>query len=359
MELERYLDEFNQRDWRETDAEAGPVRIAMVGLGWWVREQAIPAVRSTDRCETTVLVSRRKEDAEELASQLVSVDTALSTEEYHAGKGTDAYDAVYVSTPNGAHLEYVETAAEYEKAVLCEKPMESSVDRAEAMVEATTAADTPLMIGYRMHTEPAVRRLRELLDDGVLGDPVQIHGHMSQRLLDINPDPDQWRLDPELAGPGSTVTDIGVYPLNTARFLLDEDPVAVDAQLHSRHDAFSEVPDEHAQFTLAFPDCTASCTASQNAAQSSHLLVVGTEGTARIDPAFFPSQPRQLSVTRDTTAVETTFEQVDQMEEAFEYFADRVLAGESPTADGEHGLVDMRIIEAIYEAEERGERVEL
>ncbi|MFB6214530.1 MAG: hypothetical protein ABEI54_01550, partial [Candidatus Bipolaricaulia bacterium] len=36
----------------------------------------------------------------------------------------------------------------------------------------------------------------------------------------------QWRLDPELAGPGASLMDIGVYPLNTARFLLERDPIA-------------------------------------------------------------------------------------------------------------------------------------
>lgn len=359
MDLERYLDGFTRRDWEESDPDDGPVRLALVGLGWWVREQAIPAIRSADRCEATTLVSRQKEDAERLASQVETVDTPLSAEEYHAGESADAYDAVYVSTPNATHLEYAETALDRGKAVLCEKPMEATADRAAEMVEAAEATGAPLMVGYRMHTEPAVRRLRELLADGVLGDPVQLHGHMSQRLLEINPDPDQWRLDPELAGPGATVTDIGIYPLNTARFVLGEDPVAVEATLTSTHDAFADVPDEHAQFTVAFPDCVAACTASQNAAQSSHLHVVGTEGTARLDPAFYPAEPRRLSVTRDTTAVETSFEQVDQMEEEFAYFADCVLAGREPTGNGEHALVDMRAIEAVYEAGERGARVEL
>lgn len=360
MDVEHYLEGFTDRDWQQTDGEEGPVRIAMIGLGWWVREKAIPAVRDADLCETTALVSRDREDATQLASTVETVDAALSTEEYHDGVEADTYDAVYVSTPNGTHLEYVETAADAGKAALCEKPMEASVDRAERMVEAVQGSEAPLMVAYRMHTEPAVRRFRDLLEAGVLGEPVQLHGHMSQRLLDLIPDPDQWRLDPALAGPGATVTDIGLYPLNTARFLLDADPVAVESEMVSDHEAFASVPDEHASFRLEFPgDVHAVCTASQNAAQSSHLLVVGTEGTARLDPAFFPGQPRQLTLTRGTTAVETTFEQVDQMCEEFDYFADCVLAGRSPTPDGEHGLVDMRVLEAVYEAAEHGERVSL
>jgi xylose dehydrogenase (NAD/NADP) len=47
------------------------------------------------------------------------------------------------------------------------------------------------------------------------------------------------------------------------------------------------------------------------------------------------------------------------MREEFDYFADCVKSGRSPVADGEHGLVDMRAIEAVYEAAERRRRVEL
>jgi len=238
--------------------------------------------------------------------------------------------------------------------------MEATVDRAEAMVAAAEDADVTLMVAYRMHTEPAVRRLRDLVEAGLLGEPVQLHGHMSQRLMEMIPNPDQWRLNPDLAGPGASVTDIGLYPLNTARYVLDADPVAVQATMDSTSDAFEAVPDERAAFTLEFPDGVfAACTASQNAAQSSHLQVIGTEGTATLDPAFFAAEPRELTVSRAGTRVDTTFDQVDQMREEFDYFADCLHDDREPVGNGRHGLVDMRALEGIYQAGDRGERVEL
>ena len=56
-----------------------------------------------------------------------------------------------------------------------------------------------------MQTEPAVRRARELVGAGVLGDPVHAHGTNSQRVLEMIPDPDQWRLDWELSGGCATM----------------------------------------------------------------------------------------------------------------------------------------------------------
>jgi len=359
MDVESHLRSFTRRDWEEP-IDDGPVRFAMVGLGWWTREMAIPAVADSDYCETTVIVSRSKEKAVESTALADSIEHGLSGEEYHAGVAADAYDAVYVCTPNAAHLEYVRTAAELGKGVLCEKPMEASVERAREVAAACDDADVPDMVGYRMQTEPAVRRAKELIEAGVVGDPVCVHGHMSQRLPEIFPDTGHWRYRRELSGPGATIMDIGLYPLNTARFLLDADPVAVQGATHSSHDAFEDVPDEYAAFTLQFPDHVyAACTASQNAYRSSHLKVVGTAGEVTIEPAFFDRQDRRLTLRSGGTTVDHAFEQVDQMREEFDYFGNFVLTGRKPSPDTEHGLVDVETMAAIYDAADRGSVVTL
>jgi len=84
------------------------------------------------------------------------------------------------------------------------------------------------MAGYRMQTDPAVRRLRDLLEAGVAGDVIHVHATMSQTMLggELGSDHDQWRLDSELSG-GCALMDLGVYPLNTIRFVLGADPARV------------------------------------------------------------------------------------------------------------------------------------
>ena len=359
MDIETLADEFDRRDWQEITETDDPVRIAMVGVGWWTREQAMPAVERAALCETTVLVSGDPEKAEAVAADAETVERTITYEQFHDGAAVDAYDAVYVVTPNALHLPFVETAAELGKAILCEKPMEATVDRAERVVAAADEHDATLMIAYRMQTEPAVRRAREFLDDGLIGDPVFVHGTMTEPILDLVPDPDQWRLDGELSG-GCATMDIGIYPLNTARFLLGADPERVRGTVASVEPEFDDVPDEHAAFQADFPGhVVASCTASQSAQMASHIEVVGTEGRLRVEPAFYPWDDRALTLQRGETTVDVAFEQADQMEEEFEYFAHCLLAGEDPNPDGEHGLVDIEAIKAVYEASERGTAVEL
>jgi len=352
------VDQMTERDW-QTAEDPGTVRFAMVGLGWWTRAEAVPAVEESDFCETTVLVSGSKEKARAGKDLAGSIEHGITYEEFHDGVAADAFDAVYVCTPNALHLPFVETAARLDKDVLCEKPMEATVARAREIVELASAHDIEVMVAYRMQTAPVARRAREIVASGLIGDPVIVQANMSQRLLDIIPDPDQWRLDPDTSG-GATVMDMGVYPINTTRFLLDSDPTAVQARTAHEQAAFADVGDEHAAFTLEFPDGVyAACTASQNAYQSSHLRVTGTEGEIAIDPAFFNEKDRGFRVSVADEHWEVGFEQLDQMTEEFDYFAHALLTGRPVCADAEHGFVDMCVLESIYEAADSGETVDV
>jgi len=359
MDIDRIFDTYTERDW-QTRTE-GTVRVAMIGLGWWTVEKAMPAVASSDLCETTALVSSSREKAERLANEHGTVEAAITYEEFHDGAAADAYDAIYVCTPNALHLPYVETAADLGKAVLCEKPMEATVERAGEMTDIAEDAGITLMIAYRMQTDPAIRCTRRLIEEGFVGEPAFVHGQMGQPLLDIIDDPGQWRLNPDLAGPGASVTDLGIYSINTSRFVLGEDPDRVASFMHSSdREGFRNVPDERAAFTLTFPDGVyATCSASQNTHESGLFRVTGTDGQIELEPAFFNDPAKTLTLSRADTTAEATFDPIDQMEAEFDHFANCLLEGDQPHADGRHGLVDMRAIEATYEAAERGETVEI
>lgn len=359
MDISTLLGDGTRRDWETVDPESvDPVRIAVIGLGWFTRVRALPALQASDRCEPTVLVSRTAEKAARIAEASDTPNRGISDDQFHDGVASEEYDAVYVCTPNVLHLPFAETASDLGKAVLCEKPLECSTARAEELVETCDRSGVALMVGYRMQTEPAVRRARELIEAGFVGEPVSVRGHMSQVLLaHVNPDTDQWRLDPDLAG-GGALFDIGIYPLNTARYLLNADPVAVAGRSTSTHAAFAAV-DESVTFRIEFPeDVQAACFASHNASQSSAITVTGTAGELRIEPAFFQNRDRVLHLDTGETRGSITFDRVDQMREEFDYFADRLRGEAAIHPDGEHAVVDMRAMEAVYESE-KGEYTEV
>lgn len=355
MDLDEHFAEFARRDWETYDGEK-TVRFALVGAGWFTREWALPGFERAEHTEPTVIVDVDPERAEALADDHSM--TALTPEEFHDGVAQDEYDAVYVATPNATHLEYVETAAGFGKDILCEKPMEADATRAAELVETAQDAGVSLMVGYRMHLDPVVRRSKELIEAGAIGEVVQVHSNMSQRMVaELEGDAsDQWRLDSDLAG-GGAMMDIGIYPLNTTRFLLDADPVGASASTGSTHEEFADVEEQVAVRSTFEGGVPVVFTANHNAYHDSFLRVTGTEGQLIIDPAFFEREDRGLEVRVDGERHAIDVTQVHQLEEEFAYFADCVLTGREPEPDGEHGLVDMQAIEAIYESAETGETV--
>jgi xylose dehydrogenase (NAD/NADP) len=346
MELETYFEEFARRDWQETDPD-GTVRLAIVGIGGFARNRALPAIDASDYCETTVMVTSSPESSSEIAENF-DVGTIIDYNDFLAGSTTDAYDAVYVATPNATHGKYAIAAANRGKHVICEKPLDTTVQRAQEIIDACNDTDVTLMTAYRLQLESSVRRTREMIDDGVIGDVVQIHAGFSNPLLE-NADAGSWRLDPDLSGGGALV-DLGIYPLNTIRFLLHREPIAVTATTHSVEEPFADV-DEHVAFQLEFPDAvTASCTASYNSHATSGLRVVGTEGMISISSPFGGVVPHNIYVECGDIGMEYAGTPTNEVLEEFDYFGYCVLTGTDPEPDGEDSLRDIAAIDAAYDA---------
>jgi len=356
-DLTGYVDDFTHRDWQTLDPDAvdEPVRLALVGLGWFTREWALPGIARSSFTEATVATDVDPDAVEEVAGKHDLI--GVTPEEFRSGSVAEEYDAVYIATPNATHFEYVAAAANQGKAVLCEKPMAATVERAERIVSVCEDAEVPLMVGYRMQTDPAVRRLADLLEEGFIGDVVHVHTTMSQTMLaELTGEADQWRLDPELSC-GCALMDIGIYPINTTRFVLGADPVRVSGRTRTEHEAFAGV-DEHASFHLEFPSgVDAMCTVSQNGQHASRLELTGTEGRLILAPAFYEREDREVAVVRGDTRLDIEFDAVHQLEEEFAYFGHQLLADGEIHPDGRHALTDMQVLDAIYETAETADGI--
>lgn len=349
----RKVSEFADRDWQKR-SEDGSIRIAVVGLGRFACRRALPSIQEAEFCETTVAVDLSLETAQSVADEF-GIDHVLTANELLDGELSDEYDAMYVATPNVFHHRYVEAAAELGKHVLCEKPLDISADRASRLVRVCEKAGVTLMIGYRMQIQPIIRRMREMIEDGFIGDPVQISSRFSNQ-PPILGGPLQWRNDPEIAGGGALV-DLGIYPLNTARFLLNEEPISVSGLTTTSQPKFTDV-DEDVVFDMRFPDdVTASCMASLDAYPSSQLEVSGTEGEIRVTSAFGGLTPYRIVVERDDLRTEYTGQPMNEVIEEFDYFAYCLLSDTHPEPDGTDGVADLNLIESIYESAETGRHI--
>ncbi len=84
-------------------------------------------------------------------------------------------DAVWIATPNQFHAEQAIVAAEAGKHVICEKPMALSLAECDRMIAAAAAAsNVKLLLGHSKLMQAPVRKMREILDSGTLGQVLQI-----------------------------------------------------------------------------------------------------------------------------------------------------------------------------------------
>lgn len=344
------------RDW-DTNAD-GIIRVAVVGLGGYAVNRALPALARADYCEPTIAVSGSPDTAADVRDEF-DLDRVLTYDAYHDGEATGAYDAVYVATPPALHPEAVETAAELGKHVCCEKPMAATVEGATRMRDACRDADVTLAVAYRMQFDPVVRRVRELCHEGALGEVVQFHGGISIHLRTAwGGALDTWRTDRDLAG-GGALTDLGVYPLNTARFVHEAPADAVSGSTTTTDQAFGAV-DQHVAYTLGFADgAIGSFSASFDAVPESHFQVLGTEGRVFVDGAFIPRGQRHVRAHLDGEHVDIEGPGVDEIEETFAAFGHAILTGRETVATAADGLADMRAMASVYESDDTGTRVEL
>jgi xylose dehydrogenase (NAD/NADP) len=348
MDLDSVLRDYDRRDW-DTGAD-GTVRLAVVGVGGFTRHVALPAIRSAGSAEPALLVTGSPDDTAAVADEYGV--PAIDYEAYAAGEQAERYDAVYVVTPNALHLPHVETAAGLGKHVICEKPLEATVERAERLVEACAEAGVTLMTAYRMQVDPVIRRLRSFLADGGLGRITTLHGDFTYPVLGGSRGPDQWRLDPELAG-GGALADIGIYPLNTARFVLGSDPVAASG-VTAGEGAFADV-DETVAFRVTFPDgVSGAFSASFTGPTDTRLVISGSEGRIEVEDAFQPGAERTLQIATENGSATYGGLAGDEVREQFDYFAHCVLSDRTPEPDGRDGLVDLRTMAEVYRAAETG-----
>ncbi|MBD2311265.1 Gfo/Idh/MocA family oxidoreductase [Desertifilum sp. FACHB-1129] len=329
------------------------IRYAVVGLGWFAQEAAMPAFAEAENSELVALVSDDSTKLKEL-SQKYGINHTYSYEEYEDCLTSGEVDAVYIALPNHRHCEYTVRAAKQAIHVLCEKPMAVTEDECEQMIQACNDNDVKLAIAYRLHLEPANMQAVEIVRSGKIGEPRIFNSVFTQQVTEEG----NIRLR-DVTG-GGTLDDIGIYCINAARYLFQDEPIEVYAAAANKGEQrFAEV-EEMSSAILRFPDeRLATFTVSFGAAKVSTYQIVGTQGDLRVDPAYAWHGELKHYLTIDGETQEQSFPPHSQLAAEFIYFSDCILNNTDPEPSGMEGLNDVRIIRALYQSIEQGQPVPL
>jgi predicted dehydrogenase len=332
----------------------GPIlRVAIMGLGGYGTRVA-EAMQSCKKAKLVGVISGTPSKIKDWQEKYgIPEKNCYNYENYHSIKDNPDIDVVYVITPNALHHDHVIGAAKAGKHVICEKPMALNAKEGQSMIDACAQAKVKLLVGYRMHFEPHTLEVIRMRNNGDFGKIRFFQGLCGFKAGD----PNQWRLNKELAGGGSLM-DIGIYAINGARYMVGEEPVWVSAQ-ETKTDPVKFKPgvDETIQFQLGFPSgAVASCLSTYNMNNLDRFFLNGDKGFAEMQPStgYGPikghthlGEINQPVVTHQTV-------QMDEM-------AGIILEGKQPVVpvDGHEALKDLKIIDAIYLATKTGRKTSI
>lgn len=190
------------------------LRWAVIGCGDVVEHKSGPSIQLAKGSEIVAVMRRNRAKAEEYA---LKHNIPIATDNAEKILKNPDIDIVYIATPPNSHHDYALAAADAGKHVLVEKPMALNAQQGQAMIEACKKAGVELFVAYYRRFYPQVEKMRELIQQGRIGKPVQA-------FIDIAsgaPQDTGWREKPEISSGGFFV-DIGSHRLDAMVSLLGD-----------------------------------------------------------------------------------------------------------------------------------------
>ena len=332
----------------------GPVlRVAIMGLGSYGTRVA-DAIQTCTKVKLAGVISGTSSKITAWQTKYtIPEKNCYNYENFDAIKDNADIDAVYIITPNSLHKNQAIRVAKAGKHIICEKPMAINAKAGKQMIEACKKANVKLLIGYRMHFEPKTLEIIRIRNAGEFGKVLFFQG-LSGFIIG---DPTQWRLNAKLAG-GGAMMDIGIYSINGSRYLVGEEPIWVTAQ-ETKTDPikFKEGVDETITFQLGFPGgAVASCLSTYSMNNLDRFFLNGDKGFAEMAPStgYGPIKGRTHRGELDYPHVTHQTVQMDEI-------ARMIYEGKKPVVpmDGEEGVKDMKIVDAIFLSVKTGKKVDL
>lgn len=328
------------------------IGVALVGLGNYSTTVLAPALQLTKHCELRGIVTGSPQKIPVWQKKYGVPDkNVYSYENMHKLADNASIDVVYIVVPTFLHKKYAVIAANTGKHVWCEKPMAMTPAECEAIIGACQKNGVKLSIGYRLQHEPNTRQVIKYAKEkpyGAIKKVIAEAGYGGK-----GEPPGNWRMDQSKGG--GALYDMGVYPINAARYATGMVPVAVTAKHLREHPKVFVHCDEATEFTLEFKEgVIAHCRTS--VVQNYNQLRVDCEN------GWYQLQPMQnyTGVKGETSdgkkwPPSTANQQATQMDDD----ALAILQKTAVAVPGSEGLWDIRIVQAILRSASLGKRIEI
>jgi predicted dehydrogenase len=268
-----------------------PVKVGLVGYGWWGR--TIAAHIATSSWLKLVAVVETDATVRAAMAQDAATASCMVTSDFSAFLNNPAMDAVILCSPHTFHADQIVAAAQAGKHVFCEKPLCMTLADAQRAISSCEQHKRVIGIGHERRFEPAVLQLRADIAAGKLGTILQIEGNFSQDKFFALPK-DNWRLSNKHA-PVGPLTATGIHLVDLAIAILGP-AEAVWARLATRGSDFEN--GDTLGLMLAFPGGTNALISAILATPfEGRFTVYGSKGWVEIRDRTHPEKPTGWDIT--------------------------------------------------------------
>ncbi len=318
-----------------------PIRVAVVGLGYWGPNLA-RNFAAIDGCELTWLC----EDSEQIRAKLPDAFPGVRTSgEIDELLADPELDAVVLATPVPTHAELALRVLEAGKHCFVEKPLATTVADAQRAVDAAEKAGRILMVGHLLEYHPAVTHLKELLDEGELGSLYYVYGNR----VNLG----------KLRSEENALWSLGAHDVSVVLHLIGEEPVECSA--HGESYVRGGVQDVVFCY-LRFPSGQVAHLHLSwlDPHKERRITVVGskrmatfddmrTEGKLTVYDKGFDEDASSWGeyITRAGESFSPRLANAEPLRLECQHFIDCIREGRTPCSDGHSGLRVVRVLEAL------------
>jgi predicted dehydrogenase len=322
-------------------------RLGLIGLGWW-GGVLTAAARASGSAEVVTCYARSPETCAGFAAQ----QGCRAAESLDALLGDPEVDGVLIATPHSTHADLIERAAAAGRHIFVEKPMTLTVAEARRAIDAAERAGVVLQVGHNARRQPAVRRIKAMLDLGDLGTLLQLEGNRSGPAAHL-PGLAPWRAD-RAESPAGGMAAMGTHIVDTFHYLAGPArrvfAFSVDRLDVRQIDDATAVTIEYESGALGYIGTSYFVPAVNTVA------AYGTDASAwsEQDGARFYLQQRA-----DAARTEQPIETIDSLADELREFAGCVLGAGAPETGATEGLEVAVVMEAIERSVRDGCAVEV
>jgi predicted dehydrogenase len=323
------------------NSEQQPVRVGVVGLGYWGPNLA-RNLAAIPGCELTWLCDASAQAREKLAR---SFPSAHATGELDELLGDGELDAIVLATPVPTHAELAVAVLEAGKHCFVEKPLATNAADAERAVAAGEGAGRVLMVGHLLEYHPAVARLKELIDGEELGGLYYIYGNR----LNLG----------KLRADENALWSLGAHDVSVALHLIGEEPL--ECLAHGASYVREGVQDVvfcylrfpsgvvahlHLSWLDPHKERRITVVGSRRMATFDDMLI---EGKLTIYDKGFDEDTRSWGeyIARSGDTFSPRIPNLEPLRLECEHFIDCIRTGARPRSDGHSGLRVVRVLEKL------------